>query len=90
MNDVYLMVFSGFMGYFLNKLGFSMSAVIIGIILGSMAEQNFVSFRTAFEPLHLWFGFLLRDQLSVSMLISALSGIQPADPDVTEPAPDKV
>ncbi len=33
---------SGFVGYFLNKLGFSMSAVIIGIILGSMAEQNFV------------------------------------------------
>ncbi|MCQ2359153.1 MAG: tripartite tricarboxylate transporter permease [Phascolarctobacterium sp.] len=42
MNDVYLMVFSGFVGYFLNKLGFSMSAVIIGIILGGMAEQNFV------------------------------------------------
>jgi len=42
MNDVYLMVASGFTGYFLNKLGFSMSAIIIGIILGSMAEQNFV------------------------------------------------
>lgn len=42
MNDVYLMVASGFIGYFLNKLGFSMSAIIIGIILGGMAEQNFV------------------------------------------------
>ena len=42
LNDVYLMVVSGFIGYFLNKLGFSMSAVIIGIILGGMAEQNFV------------------------------------------------
>jgi putative tricarboxylic transport membrane protein len=42
LNDVYLMVVSGFCGYFLNKLGFSMSALIIGIILGSMAEQNFV------------------------------------------------
>lgn len=42
LNDVYLMVVSGFIGYFLNKLGFSMSAIIIGIILGSMAEQNFV------------------------------------------------
>lgn len=41
-NDVYLMVISGFIGYFLNKLGFSMSAIIIGIILGGMAEQNFV------------------------------------------------
>ena len=36
------MVVSGFLGYFLNKLGFSMSAIIIGIILGGMAEQNFV------------------------------------------------
>lgn len=42
MNDVYLMVASGIIGYVLNKLEFSMSAVIIGIILGSMAEQNFV------------------------------------------------
>ena len=42
LNDVYLMVISGFLGYFLNKLGFSMSAIIIGIILGGMAEQNFV------------------------------------------------
>ena len=42
LNDVYLMVASGFLGYFMNKLGFSMSAIIIGIILGGMAEQNFV------------------------------------------------
>jgi len=42
MNDVLLMVVSGFAGYILNKLHFSMSAVIIGIILGGMAEQNFV------------------------------------------------
>lgn len=64
MNDVYLMVISGFLGYFLNKLGFSMSAIIIGIILGSMAEQNFVgslimsdgSFNIFFErPLCLFF-----------------------------------
>ena len=42
MTDVYVMVASGILGYFLNKLKFSMSAVIIGIILGGMAEQNFV------------------------------------------------
>ncbi len=63
-NDVYLMVGSGIVGYFLNKWGFSMSAVIIGIILGGMAEQNFVgslilsdgSFRIFFErPLCLLF-----------------------------------
>lgn len=42
MEDVYVMVVSGILGYFLNKMGFSMSAVILGIILGGMAEQNFV------------------------------------------------
>ena len=31
----------GFLGYFLNKMEFSMSAIVIGIILGSMAESNF-------------------------------------------------
>lgn len=41
MTDVYVMVFFGCLGYFLNKMEFSMSAVILGIILGSTAEQNF-------------------------------------------------
>ena len=40
-NDVFIMVFFGFLGYFLNKLQFSMSAIVIGIILGGMAETNF-------------------------------------------------
>lgn len=39
--DVFVMVGFGFLGYFLNKLEFSMSAIIIGIILGKMAEANF-------------------------------------------------
>ncbi|WP_181995499.1 tripartite tricarboxylate transporter permease [Clostridium sp. AM58-1XD] len=41
MMDVYVMVFFGFLGYFLNKTQFSMSAIILGIILGGTAEQNF-------------------------------------------------
>ncbi|PHV70239.1 C4-dicarboxylate ABC transporter permease [Sporanaerobium hydrogeniformans] len=40
-NDVFVMVFFGFLGYFLNKMQFSMSAIVIGIILGAMAEANF-------------------------------------------------
>ena len=39
--DVFVMVGAGFLGYFLQKLEFSMSAIIIGIILGKMAEANF-------------------------------------------------
>lgn len=40
-NDVFVMIFFGFLGYFLNKMEFSMSAIVIGIILGAMAEANF-------------------------------------------------
>ena len=39
--DVFVMVAFGFLGYFINKLEFSGSAIVIGIILGSLAETNF-------------------------------------------------
>lgn len=39
--DVFVMVAFGFLGYFLNKMEFSSSAIVIGIILGGLAEQNF-------------------------------------------------
>ncbi len=39
--DVFVMVAFGFIGYFINKLEFSNSAIVIGIILGSLAETNF-------------------------------------------------
>lgn len=41
MTDVFVMVACGILGYFLNKTQFSMSAIVIGIILGAMAEANF-------------------------------------------------
>ena len=41
MTDIFVMVGFGILGYFLNKLEFSMSAIIIGIILGKLAEANF-------------------------------------------------
>ena len=41
MTDIFIMVGFGILGYFLNKLEFSMSAIIIGIILGKLAEANF-------------------------------------------------
>ncbi|SNS00221.1 putative tricarboxylic transport membrane protein [Anaerovirgula multivorans] len=38
--DVFVMVFFGIAGYFLIKFDFSMSAIVIGIILGPLAESN--------------------------------------------------
>lgn len=39
-NDIVVMVIFGIIGYILTKLDFSMSPIVIGIILGSMAESN--------------------------------------------------
>jgi putative tricarboxylic transport membrane protein len=41
MIDVFIMVGFGIAGYFLKKMEFSMSAIVIGIILGKLAETNF-------------------------------------------------
>ncbi|WP_134497436.1 tripartite tricarboxylate transporter permease [Microvirga pakistanensis] len=40
MTDVFVMSIAGFLGYIMIKLGFSMSPIVIGIILGPMAETN--------------------------------------------------
>jgi putative tricarboxylic transport membrane protein len=40
-NDVILMIIAGIIGYFILKLGFSIPPIILGMILGSTAEQNF-------------------------------------------------
>lgn len=41
MTDVFVMMLSGIVAYVLIKLDFSMSPIVIGIILGPMAESNF-------------------------------------------------
>lgn len=41
MPDVYIMIAAGVIGYFMHKADMSVPGVIIGIILGSLAEQNF-------------------------------------------------
>ncbi len=39
--DVYVMVFFGLVGYFMRKTGFATAPVVLGMILGSMAESGF-------------------------------------------------
>lgn len=40
-NDVYMMIIAGILGYILLKLDFSLPPVILGLILGTMIEKNF-------------------------------------------------
>lgn len=44
MRDVYLMVFCGLVGYLLLKLDFPLVPILLGLVLGGLAENNF---RTA-------------------------------------------
>lgn len=46
MFDVWLMLIFAFGGYFLDKMGFSLSAVILGMILGPIAESGFAQALT--------------------------------------------
>ncbi|RCX19358.1 putative tricarboxylic transport membrane protein [Anaerobacterium chartisolvens] len=75
MTDVYVMVFFGFLGYFMNKTQFSMSAIILGIILGGTAEQNFsgalIMSKGSFSI------FFTRPICSIFIIISVLSLLSP-------------
>lgn len=46
MFDVWLMLIFAFAGFFLNKMGFSLSAIILGMILGPIAENGFTQALT--------------------------------------------
>ncbi|MCE8021116.1 C4-dicarboxylate ABC transporter permease [Halomonas sp. MCCC 1A11036] len=39
--DLYVMLAFGLAGYLLNRLGFPLAPVVLGVLLGPMAEQNF-------------------------------------------------
>jgi putative tricarboxylic transport membrane protein len=41
MFDVYVMVLFGLIGYFMRKTGFATAPVVLGLILGPMAESGF-------------------------------------------------
>lgn len=75
MNDVYAMVIAGIIGYFLNKMQFSMSSVIIGIILGGLAEQNFVGSLIMSDGSPMI--FLTRPICAIFLAIALLSLLSP-------------
>ena len=41
LNDVYMMIIAGIVGYVLQKLDFALPPIILGVILGGMIEKNF-------------------------------------------------
>ncbi|MEA5027422.1 MAG: tripartite tricarboxylate transporter permease [Sphaerochaeta associata] len=69
MTDVFIMIGAGIAGYFLRKFEFSMSAIIIGIILGKMAETNF---RGALMMSDGSFSIFVLSPISLVLLIASL------------------
>jgi len=67
--DVLIMIGAGIAGYFLRKFEFSMSAIIIGIILGKMAETNF---RGALMMSDGSFSIFVLSPISLVLLIASL------------------
>jgi putative tricarboxylic transport membrane protein len=41
--DVWILIGTGIIGYFLKKVGFNMAPLILGLVLGPMMEEKFVS-----------------------------------------------
>lgn len=71
--DVYVMVVFGLIGYFMRKLGFATAPVILGLILGPMAERNFrqalVLCRGDF------FGYLMSRPISVVLAVLTVASL---------------
>ncbi|MCR5084411.1 MAG: tripartite tricarboxylate transporter permease, partial [Succinivibrionaceae bacterium] len=75
MSDVAVMVGAGILGYFMQKTNVGVPGVIIGIILGSLAEQNFTgSLMMSDGQLSI---FLERPLCAVFLVLSLISLLSP-------------
>jgi len=68
--NIYLMIGFGVLGYFLNRFGFGTAPVILGLILGPIAEANLR--RALLLSEGSWFTFLERP---ISLAFLVLAGI---------------
>lgn len=49
LNDVYIMLIAGFLGYFLNRAGFSPAPIIMGLVLGHLVENSLAQSMILFD-----------------------------------------
>lgn len=70
--DVWVMFFAGIAGYFLRRSGYSMSSIVLGVILGSIGESFFVK---SIQIMHYnWLGFFQRP-ISASLIVLGMLAI---------------
>lgn len=83
LSDVAIMVVLGVVGWLANRRGFSVSPIVLGLILGSIAEQGFVQSWTIGSATDNLFGqFFGRPLSMVIIVLTALSFIYPFLPQI--------
>lgn len=70
--DVYIMLIAGFVGYWLNRFGFSAAPIIMGIVLGKLVENSLAQSMIIFD--HDPTGFLGRP-IALAFFALALAGM---------------
>ena len=77
--DVYIMLIFGIFGYLLKTAGFDISAIVLGLMLGSIAEAGFMQSYSLFQK-QLWptiASFFTRPISLILILISVASCFSP-------------
>ncbi len=67
-SDVWMMIAFGLIGYLMDKYGFPIAPMVLGSILGGMAERNFMTTMISFN--NDWTVFFLRPISGVIMVLS--------------------
>jgi len=78
--DVIFMLGSGYLGYVLGKLGFSPGPVVLGLVLGPIAEKGLVQgylMGNSISPGMPWVIFFTRPISIVLIVISLISALWP-------------
>ena len=73
MVDVYVMLVFGILGYFVRKLGFATAPIVLGMILGPMAEKNWRQ-ALMFSRRDMWHYFLGRP-ISIFLAVLVIIGL---------------
>ncbi len=83
LSDVLIMIVLGIVGWVASKRGFSVSPIVLGLILGRIAEQGFVQSWTIGEALgDLWGQFFGRPLSLVIIAMTLITFIYPFAPKI--------
>ncbi len=82
-SDITIMIVMGIIGWIASKRGFSVSPIVLGLILGRIAEQGFVQGWTIGDAIgDLWGQFFGRPLSMIIIAMTALSFLYPFLPQI--------